>query len=638
MKTSRRMPIWLLFVPIILMALAHITFMLDADPLNRPEENTLRNIIWMGNAAYPNNQDNFLITKAQVIEFVDRFSAQHIPGHFLQLSFWSDAVGFDLIIMRVVSMFYYVMSCAMVYRLARDLINERVAIFASLFVILSGYHMYYAHEIRMYAVLVTQTLFILWSYWRIVISLKSNHWYHFLLLFAWTVWGLYTHVIIIFPLATIGIYHFIFAPKNRVWLQVAGTQLLAGIMFLPWLPSAIYGIQDAKDLSDTSQSTLEVLGSSLFIYTNGFWVGGLLLLGLFIWKFPRKNRNLRQFAILGIIMIVVLLAFNFAFSYIPYRRMRYTLLVLPILATFWGYGLYVLYQIRRELAGVFVVVWMGMLVWFIPSNEMYTAANLEGHQFSERYPFQILGDYMRRHYIDYPSLEDDLVVYHPTIQYSPGLLNYYEHIYNRNIVTFTEDFRSYHFDRLGKLSDAYPGFWFSYRSQDETLTREWMQSEQVADFWSMYQSCLQVDVSDEIQLYYYLDARLSCDILMTPERQAIVYNNGYILQDYAVEQEDNLVDVSLSWRNPEMVFDDSFGYSLQVFRDGEKVGQVDSPIHNIVTYSQVVLDDVQSGYHTVHLIMYDSETISSVAGESDFGAVFDRNVEIANFEISESSE
>lgn len=628
MMNRHSFPIWFLFIPIILLALIYVTSMLGADSLNRPEENTLRNIVWMGNRSIPRGHDDIRLYKDEIVKMVDTYSAQHIPGHYIQLAIWGDLVGLDLIMMRAVSMFYYLLTCAMVYRLTRDILSDSVAVSALFFVAFSGYHVYYAHEIRMYAIVVTQSIFIIRIYWHIMISGRNIRWHHWLSLFGWTVFGLYTHVLIIFPLLSIGIYHFIFAPKNKTWLKVAVAQILAGVAFLPWLPSAIHGINDAKDLSDTSQSVFEVVGSSLFIYSNGFWIGALLITVLIIWKYPRKNINFNYFAIIAILIFSIMLIFNQLFSYIPFRRMRYTLIWLPMLAVFWGYGLYLLYQYRRWLAMSFVLIWLMMFAWFNQSEELYIAANLEGKQFGEVYPYNVVGDYFRLHYLDYPGLDDWIVTFHPEISYTPGSLNYYEYIYDRKFEAFTTEFRDHYKDRLDKIDNNFPGFWFTYRAVDKEKALAWQESDEVSDSFVNYAPCLYPRVDVSIELVYYLDNRIPCDLLSNPDREAIVFDNAYVLRDHVIENRDSTIIVSLWWKNPDMVLDNSYGYSLQVFHDGEKVGQTDYPVDNVVTHSIVDLAEAVDGNYIVRLIVYSSEDVKSVGGQTDDGVVFERDIEL----------
>lgn len=623
MKLPRKLPLWLLVIPILFISTGLVMSQLGVDSLDDDEKNSVKHLVNFGQR----------FTLSETIDSVKRTSPEHVPGFHLQLSIWAEFVGLHFVSLRALSLFYFALSVAMMYRLANDILSSRHGVIAAFIVALSGFYMHYGHEIRMYAPVVFQTIVILWIYWRIMVSRKPTHWHHYVILLVFSIFGVYTHNLVFFPLLAIGFYHLLFAPKTRQWGIVVGVEIMAGIAFLPWIPNVLNGVSGFEDLTDTVQSAPELLFNSLFIYTNGFWVAGLILLVLAIWKLSRKDFNLKYIIVITLVMVVGMILFNEAFSYIPSRRMRYTLIWFPSLAILMSYGIYVLAGYSRYLMWGVLAIWGGMLIWFSGSPEQLHFVNLQRSQFYEWFPIHVVGETIKNDYDPWLGQDTPLVFFDSQFEYQPMLVNYYEEIYHKKIEYLSYPISDQHLDRLKKIDNSFPGFWFSYRAADAVNVLAWQDESQIRALFDKYAMCLVAIDREDVYLAYYLDSRLPCSLIKGFESQSINFNNGYTLQQSVVDYEDASVEVSLFWHSDDLNFDGSYGFSLQVFRDGEKVGQTDYPIDNLVTQNRVNLPDIEAGIYKVNLIAYSSADAKSIGGQWVNGNQFEREVEIGQFEV-----
>lgn len=620
----RRLPVWWLVVPILLLSSAFVSSNFNLLLIHNDEQNSIRHLYFQGKQH----------SLDQTIRSVNQTSRLHVPGYYMLLWAWAQLVGIHFVMLRVLTLFIFAISVAMIYRFGHDLFNPRVAICASFIVGFSGYYIYAGHNIRFYPLLILEIIGLLWAYWRIVVSAKSTRWYHWLGLFSWSVAGMYTQSLFIFPLLAIGVYHLVWAPKNRLWLRVIIAEVLAGVAFLPWIPSALDGTTTMGDLGGTYQNSLEIIFNVAVIYSNGFWVGAILLTGIVAWRFPRKNTSLQYVVIIFTTILVFLLVANEILLYMPVRRLRYSMILLPPLAVIWGLGLTLLYKRQKLIFYGVLAGWLIMLAWYSASDEFLVTSNHKTVESDEWFPFDTVGNIMLNQYQDFLSSDDRLVFFDPTFSYADRFLGYYEAIYQQRYEVLTIPITEQHIAQLNKIDNSFPGFWFSYQTKDEDALLVWQNHKSVQSAFDLYHPCIQALDTPEIRLSYYLDVRVPCDLITASNQQAIKFNNGYRLRNSVVEYRESEVTVSLWWDSiPEFIFDNSFGFSIQVFRDNDKVGQTDYPVDNVVTHNVVTLSNATAGIYSVRMILYSTEDVKSVGGERGTGVIFERDVEIGSFAI-----
>lgn len=155
----------------------------------------------------------------------------HPLGYYTLLWMWTNLFDSSLIAARTLSVLAGTCTIYILYRLARELFNEKTALISALFVVLAPFHIHYSQEIRMYAFLALWLVAATYAYW------KGSH------TDDWRWWGAfaiasalaqYTHNLAAFyliPLALTPVF-------QRDWRALRAT-FLAGfvsvILYLPWL-------------------------------------------------------------------------------------------------------------------------------------------------------------------------------------------------------------------------------------------------------------------------------------------------------------------------------------------------------------------------------------------------------------------
>ena len=227
---------WLWALPILLIVAALTLRQIDLYPSTPDEFYSMYNAGWLVNGPY---------SPIDVMQSLQRNSPDHTPGYFILLSIWGNLIAYDLALGRVLTIFTGLLTLAIAYRLARDFVAPVAGLFMLIIVASNAfYNFYYAH-VRFYPLLVFISGIILWLYWRIMFRAKSPKALDYFSLFA-AVFALEnTHLFCATFLAALGIYHLLFAPKNRRWLAVTATGITAVVLFLPVLVNMMDGITKA---------------------------------------------------------------------------------------------------------------------------------------------------------------------------------------------------------------------------------------------------------------------------------------------------------------------------------------------------------------------------------------------------------
>lgn len=193
-----------------------------------------------------------------VLQTIDR-----PPVYYLLLHDWVSVAGVSSFALRFFSAWWSTLSLAFFYRLARQLLDRRLSLWALLLATLSPFYMYYAQEARTYSMTFT---FALISCWALLIWLKNGRTRFLILNAAATLACLYTHYsLLLLPVAqsifvlvvtwhdfqppgryvpissTLGLYflplphqlprHFAQLKRPVQWIVA---QITVGLLFLPW--------------------------------------------------------------------------------------------------------------------------------------------------------------------------------------------------------------------------------------------------------------------------------------------------------------------------------------------------------------------------------------------------------------------
>jgi len=174
----------------------------------------------------------------------------HPPGYYLLLKLWIGAAGQSEFGLRALSALQGVLAIAAALALSRALFAHRASEWGALLVALSPFAIYYSQEARMYAQLAMLSAF---SLWVLVIWLRradrgsKRAWRWALALGLINAAGLYTQYTYAFTMLAQGLLVVVVLVGPREWRpgsprrvlgQFVALNVLAIMVFLPWLPTA----------------------------------------------------------------------------------------------------------------------------------------------------------------------------------------------------------------------------------------------------------------------------------------------------------------------------------------------------------------------------------------------------------------
>ncbi len=307
------------------------------------------------------------------------YSAQHPPTFYFAANVWGRATSFSASIMRVLPLLWGMLALAIVYRLAADIGGRQVGLVTLALFGTSLVFIFYTHEIRQY----TSLLFWNASVWLLYHRLHRRRTRPKLSMLALltiaTFGAIFTHNTSIFLLLVIGLYHLLFAPKNRTWVMVSVAVVSAGIIYLPWLPSAIAGLQITVDKL-SQDNTILMYNAELVTVIPMFWGNGTAILfyalmGAGLFAVLKHQRNSRYMLFFVIAFIGVVLMMNGYFEFI--KRIRYVIIFLVPFIIFGAIGLVSLPR-WRYVTAVFLVVWVIAGTWFQTQPDYYHHTGVAG--------------------------------------------------------------------------------------------------------------------------------------------------------------------------------------------------------------------------------------------------------------------
>jgi hypothetical protein len=272
----------------------------------------------------------------------------HPPLYFLLLEGWSVLAGISEFSLRYPSVLLGVLSTALMFQMAREIVilrgepkNRVVPILAALMLGISEMGFYVSQEVRSYSLHITLGILSMWAFLR---------WCRLSGRLGGVIWVLSTAAVVYthYLGAWVGVVQFGYALlflRGRKRLAAAGHLTLAAALFAIWLFAVVLPYQTIKADSDATMdaSTLQTLFSYAKAYLTEQWslMLGLFLIGLV--HIDSGNRiRLRSFnaSVLLIlwIMIPVLLTFigNLRFSILTSYRISQIMIPLALI---WAAGL-----------------------------------------------------------------------------------------------------------------------------------------------------------------------------------------------------------------------------------------------------------------------------------------------------------
>lgn len=266
----------------------------------------------------------------EIIESLNDYSAQHTPGYFLALGLWGNLTGWHPPIVRVLAIFMSLLAMAWIFRLGRDLVSAQVGLIATLLLSSLTFYTVYNVHIRMYPFFMATVTFMLWIYLRIVYKKQLPTRLDYLGLFIGTLFLLSAHVFSVTLLIALGLYHLLIVPKNRRWVKISGTIIMAGVLFSPYGIVLLNGFSHTRtviSLRDSSMTPLEILSSTAYLFSNGTYLILVLGVGLAFVAWRKTQPRVLPMLWLSGVTLVVIILLNLIFNLIPIDRSRYLLVL-----------------------------------------------------------------------------------------------------------------------------------------------------------------------------------------------------------------------------------------------------------------------------------------------------------------------
>jgi hypothetical protein len=240
----------------------------------------------------------------------------HPPGYYILLAGWRVLTGESELALRSFSVLVSLLSVAAVYALGRLLGGTLTGCSAALIVSLNTFHIYYAQETRMYALLGLWGALGLWWVARLCIYPQPLSWRWIIGLVLINVAGLYTQYAYPFVMLVQGLVVLLYGGwhilrhrphRHTLWLSFTLANSAALILFLPWLPTAL---QQVTSWPSTGQPIppAEALSTILAWFTFGlsypsipnafaYLPLGLSILGIGLILWSLRQRSIRPLLI-----------------------------------------------------------------------------------------------------------------------------------------------------------------------------------------------------------------------------------------------------------------------------------------------------------------------------------------------------
>ncbi len=599
---------------------------LKSDPLAFPEYETVKHLF--------SRSFNQSFDLSQTIESVALYSEQHGPLYFVLLNVWSRLTGDDAFTLRLLSLYFGLLTIAVVYRLALLTRDARLAVNAVLIATFMSFFIFYTHEMRMYTLLPFVSAWIVWSYWLVLSSRSRVHWWKWLSLFIGTALILYVHYFGIIVLASMGIYHLFFVPKNKHWFQISLVMIAGGLMFLPWLPTAIQGFETRVNLESDRLTWFESIQTILTIYSNGLWFIPIVSAGLILWNFKRLAKPHKYLLILTCLAISAMILVNEFTPIIVERRMRYTSLFTVFVSCSFAIGLMFIPK-RRIILLPLLLIWVGSFFHFTASQELYVYTNRAIQN------FHTMPHYQKFSYMPsiIPGSHETILSLHPTHKIVWRTLTYYSELYEwRGLIHIFYDqqneidIRSSNpaFLDLNSIASGNNAIWLIYNPQETNLQAMPVYTEWLSQH---YKSCRRFLEDGNAIIDYYVRASIPCAVIETQTLFEVLYDNGTHLSNLLYEVDAGQLTFYFRWLD---TLQEQSALSIQLFNvQGEKVQQHDEVIGvDPLGVDALDISMLDGGEYVAKLIVYDSITQVNQPGTFlSSQQRFEREIEIARFTV-----
>jgi hypothetical protein len=586
---SNKHQTWIWVVPLLLLTAWLGARGLDADPVKFDE---YWSIYSAGGAHYGP------LSASGILQRLAEEDPRQTPLFYLMLAEWGLFTGWTPAANRALSLFTGLLAVAWLYRLGKDIASSKVGLVAAFVVGASSFFSFYLHEIRGYTLYVLLTVICLWSYWRIVYKEKKPGFWVQGALFLSVAGLLHTLYLAAAVVISLGIYHLLFAPKNRRWWHTSLLLVAGAITFLPW---SIVGLNAISRLNDIDSAFAldagQVITGVLYNFSN---VSVALLALVAAYSVFARGRGFGFVVFCAVSILILSLLINLRIPLIIH--IRYLFPLLPLIGLIVGFGAEQL-ATRGLSVALILAIWVAAGVWSslpIPSSD--PRFDFMADKLAERGEE---GDVLAFHGADFPWLQE------PSLEY-------YMHGLDMDYVMMeslpgTEDGDTFEQAARDFIGDA-PRVWLGINPSWPPNFR-WDVFNQILD--ENYVSCGAVPgLPDDMKLKLDLYARAPDDLPLHFGEGI----NARLLESLPQPAQDTL-PVLLGWSVDEAV--PASNYSMALHLDdssGQLVAQADFglPQPGFTCQSlELPIEQLPPGTYTLLLTVYDWSTGERLPGEND---------------------
>lgn len=573
---------------------------------------------------------------AEIIGSVAKNSPDHVPLFFLLGAAWAQFVGWTQFALRLMPVLAGVLMIAWMYRLGSDMFGRFAGRLAAILLGASAYIVLYLHDFRMYALFLMLATTHMWIYWRIAMK-RSKH----VLMYAAFVGSalalLYTHVFSFILISCLGLYHLLMVGKSRRWLKVCAGWCVAFLLFAPYLPLVINGVQSAAEkgrVTDRAAEAPELLATILMLLGNGSWMVIAAMGFVMVFACARhRPTSLLKFMLVPIAMLILIISLNEIIGIIPIKRMRYFLIVwIPTILVM--SGSLSLMPKRELLSLMMLVIWCGSGYQFYRSttilNHVGSMVQTRLYPSAQDYVYHLQGKVRPQDYLvgftNYDYFNTDLRLGNSVADYYTQLQLGIDGAFIRQTA------HSETLDRLmQKHIDDQPFLLLAYDPRREPNNF----AQVMATITHEYNACAVLIDLPDLFVQRYVNAMLDCERQYAP----IIYENGVTIVDrfarYAPEE--NRVQILTGWEVDNEALLNLYNVSLQIITpDWQLMEQNDRHLYDdILKWDESELSTARlaPGDYRVVVIVYDRETVKKVRGTDSVTGLTGEMFPILHFSV-----
>lgn len=572
----------------------------------------------------------------QTVQSVSERSQQHGPLYFVLLNIWQSLAGTDLFSARLYSALFGLLTIAIAYRVALLTYSREIGLVTVFILGFLAFFLYYMHIARMYTLLAAIVGWLVWSYW------KTSRWSgavprrQWLMLFVPAALILYVHYFGIMILASIGLYHLIFAKKGRRWWQVSLVIITAGLFFLPWLPVAVSGFTGRISLADSRLPLLESLLTVMRIYSNGLLAIPLLAFTLAA-IYHRRLAAAEKYVLF--ISVATLLLAGLANEMTPIlveRRIRYmTVVAVPFCCSLAiGLRLMPLWPMLRL---PLLALWIASAIAFTGSDDLWIYTNKRAQNLGQVphyqefiYQSEVLPGYNELILSIHP---DTRITVRKILDYYRKVLPRWSHVVHISVNEDNEAIIQSGLSTYATLEDITAnsnGIWLIYNPQQTNLSAMPLYTDWFVEHFAPCRRYL--DKPDRV-IEYFVARKFPCELITDDKPFAVHYVDGTQLANFEYERSPESLTFYFWWGQ---TIGADYSLSLQIFDEEDNKARWLDAVISLEPLDRFTFDisELTAGEYVVKLIVYDFVSKASQSGMLVSEQLrFDRDIELLRFSV-----